>query len=114
MEERRRSKRIIVKLKTEIVTESQGHTGFLENLSEEGIYMITAPANPMIDFPPGTSLELKFLLPSKELLNLKCKVKWSFRTPPHGLTNSMGLEIIDPPPQYMELLEALSSHGPKN
>ena len=108
MDDRRRAKRIVIKLKAEIVTESQGsNIGYLENLSEEGIYMISVPANPMIDFQPGTTFDLKFQLSSGQKLNLHCKVKWSFKTPPHGLTNSMGLEIIDPPEEYKELLKTL-------
>ncbi|MBI4680203.1 MAG: hypothetical protein HY753_03050 [Nitrospirae bacterium] len=69
--------------------------------------MISAPANPMIDLQPGTAFDLKFQLPSGQNVNLHCKVKWSFKTPPHCLTSSMGLEIIDPPEEYKELLKTL-------
>jgi hypothetical protein len=106
--EKRRSKRKIVRLKAERISGNKNHAVFIENLSEEGIYMITAPAKTSMDFTPGTKLELKFQFPSGDTLNLRCKVIWSYKkTPPDGLTNSVGMEIIAPPLKYKEFVKTL-------
>ncbi|MBI5050982.1 MAG: PilZ domain-containing protein [Nitrospirae bacterium] len=107
MDDRRRSKRIIVNLRVELIFADKNYVGFIENISEEGIYMVTAPTNPAIDLTAGTALELKFQLPSGRALNLNCKVKWAFKTPTHYLTNSLGLEIIEPTQEYKEFLKVL-------
>ncbi len=106
--ERRRSKRIILSLEAELISGDTSYDGLIGNISEDGIYMRTMPTKTSIDtFTPGTNFELKFQLPSEEKLSLHCIVKWSHKTPPHGLTYSMGMEIIDPPPEYKKFLETL-------
>ncbi len=97
--ERRRSKRIFASFNTELTSGGKSYTGIIENLSENGVgvYMETAPTKNTIDCTPGTTLQLKFQPISGETLYLHCKVKWSHKTPPHGLTNSIGMEIIEPP-----------------
>lgn len=95
--EKRLSKRIIIGLKAEIISGDIICEGVIENLSEAGIYVITAPTKTEIDFAPGTILEVKFQFLSGETLNLQCEVKWSYKTPPHSLTNRIGMKIIDPP-----------------
>lgn len=105
--ERRRSKRKIVRLRAERISGNKNHAVFIENLSEDGIYLITAPAKTAIDFPPETMLKVKLQLPSGGTLNLHCKVIWLHKTPPDGLTNSIGLEIIAPPLKYKEFIKTL-------
>jgi len=105
--EKRSLKRKIVTLKAEIVSCGKSYAGFIENISEDGIYMITAPTETEISFLTGTTLGLKFQLPSGGTQNLHCKVMWSYKTPPHGLTHSIGMEIINPPPEYKEFLKTL-------
>ncbi len=105
--EKRRSRRKIVSLEAELISGGISYKGFIGNISGDGIYIRTAPTKTTINFAPKTTLELKFQLPSGETLNLHCKVIWSYKTPPHGLTYSMGVKIIDPPPKYKEFLETL-------
>jgi hypothetical protein len=105
--ERRRFRRKIVSLKAELISGGVSYLGVIENLSEEGIYMRIAPTKNAIDFVPGTKVELRFQPSSEETLNLPCSVKWAYKTPPHGLTTSIGMEIINPPPEYKEFLETL-------
>jgi len=116
--ERRNSRRITVNLNAELISGSINQLGFIENISEEGLYLKTAPTRTKIDYTPGRILELKFRLPSKETLNLNCKVIWAYRSPHNGLTSSMGIDpppeytemgiqIIDPPPRYIEFVNTL-------
>jgi hypothetical protein len=95
--EKRHSNRIVIGLKAEIISDDIHYEGVIENLSEDGICVITVPTENTIDFAPGAILQIKFQFLSEETLNLRCKVKWSCKTPPHGLTQKIGMEIIDPP-----------------
>jgi len=107
--ERRRAKRIRVSLKAERISGNEKYAVFIENISEHGIQMITSPSNTHKKYIPGQDMELKFRLSSGETLNLNCKVRWAYyKTPPERLTDSIGLEIIDPPLKYIEFVSALS------
>ena len=103
----RRSERVILNLPAEIIIQGVSYASSIENLSEEGAYIITASAENTSAFSSDTVLQLKFHFPSGEAQLLHCKIKWSYLTPPHGFTNSMGLEIIDPPFSYQGQLKSL-------
>jgi hypothetical protein len=105
--ETRRNKRIMINLKAELFLGDARHACFIENMSETGIYIVTAPTKSSLDFAPESAFELRFKIPSGDKLNLQCSVIWSFPTPPHGYTNSIGLEIKDPPLTYLEALKEL-------
>lgn len=105
--ERRRHKRIIVNIQAELICEDTRHICFIQNLSENGVYIVTAPSKESPDFSPESLYDLRFHLPSGERMDLHCTVKWSYPTPPHGYTRSIGLEITDPPLMYAEVLKTL-------
>jgi hypothetical protein len=59
-------------------------------------------------YNPGTDIDLKLELASGKAINLTCRVRWScLKTPPDGLTDSIGLEVIDPPLPYRNFVRAL-------
>jgi hypothetical protein len=95
--ERRQYKRIIVGFEAEILYEGKNYSGVIENLSESGISILTAPMQTEVDFKPGTSIEIKFQPPTGESPVLHCKIKWSYKISPHNLRSKIGMEIIDPP-----------------
>jgi hypothetical protein len=106
--ERRRSRRIKVKLKAERISGNEKFGVFIENISETGIHIITTPSKKHRKYSPGTDIDLKFMLKTGDTIDLRCKVIWAeLKSPPNGLTDSIGLEIIDPPPQYIEFIRAL-------
>ena len=105
--EARRSKRAILDIAAEIIDGDRRRAGTIENLSDEGIYVVTAPTKSEKDLFPGTEVEIRFWLPSGENIQLHCVVQWSYLTPPHGYTFSMGLRITDPPLTYQEALKTL-------
>ena len=105
--EMRRHKRAIVSLQAEIIANDKRYATSIENLSDEGAYIVMATSQPSLNFSADTHLELRFRMPSGEKISLQCKVKWSYQTPPHGYTNSVGLEIIEKPPEYNEALKTL-------
>lgn len=108
-EERRGSKRAIANLKAEFTADSNTYTGVIENLCVEGICLTADTTEAARDFIPGTSIKLRFQIPSGETLNLYCLIIWlhTCRVPSHGLTNSMGIKIIDPPLRYKEFYKKL-------
>jgi len=103
----RKHKRFIVSMEAELLFRANHFACSVENLSEVGVYIITSYAESITDFPPGTSIELIVKFPNGESQRLNCKVKWQYKTPPYGVTNSIGMEIMDPPPSYIESLKTL-------
>ncbi len=100
-------KRIIVSLNAEIILDDESIAGKIENLSEDGLYMIVNPSKTSFDFSPESKFMIKIHLASRETRTFLCKVKWSYKTPPHELTNSLGMEILAPYAEYKDLLNAL-------
>lgn len=103
----RRDERVIVNLEAELIAGENRHACFIENLSPKGMYIVTASSKSSYDFAPASIFYLRFNLPSGDKMELRCSVIWSYPTPPHRYTKSIGLEIIDPPPSYLEALKAL-------
>jgi hypothetical protein len=115
--EKRNATRKKVNLHAEVFSESEYHLGFIENISEEGMFMKTAPTAAAPSFSPGTMINLKIQLPSGEDLNLQCRVVWSYKSPHEGLASmiitpspeytAMGMQIIEPPEKYQEFIAAV-------
>ncbi len=105
--ERRKARRLTVNLKAERISCIKDCAVFIENLSETGIQMITAPAKNSKLFVAGSDLELKLKTSEGKTIKLQCNVKWSYDNSTEDLTNSVGLEILDPPREYREFIKDL-------
>ena len=105
--ERRGAKRLVVNMKAERLSCTKNCSVFIENLSDTGIYMITAPSKNK-DYEPGRRLLMKLELATGKTLNLQCNVKWSYDNSPEDLTNSVGLEILNPPDEYKNFINTLN------
>ena len=105
--EKRRYERKTLHLDAESITGDANLAVFIENLSEDGICMITAPSKSLITFTPKKKINLKLKLSSGDILDLTCKVSWSHRTSPRSSTYSVGMEIIDPPEEYIEFVKTV-------
>ncbi len=117
--ERRLHRRILVSLKAEFMRGNKRYTGYIENLSEDGVrwhrYVgdIDSFSDNNIcmvsgtDFKPGTTLELELFFPTGKTLILHCKVIWSHVAAPDGFLKRIGMKIIDPPVQYTEYVKTL-------
>lgn len=99
--------RKIVNLKASIVSNNKRHPGIIENLTKNTLYLRAATINPSSDFTPGKSFEIHFQSTSGRGISLPGKVLWSYDTPPHGLTKSIGMEIEEENPEYKKLLDEL-------
>lgn len=99
------SDRVSENLDAEIIAGGVSYSGIIMNFSEEGLYMVTATANSIVDIPPLSTVELKCTLPDGNSLNMNCEVKWFQRkTSPHGVSFCMGMEIKSPPKEYENFL----------
>lgn len=103
----RNAGRVITTFPAEIICGEKRYAGSVENLSPDGAYLVTGPVKIPMEFAPDLFLALKFHVPTGETLDLHCRIKWSYPTPPHGYTHSIGVEIIAPPLIYMEILKNL-------
>ncbi len=79
----------------------------MENLYKYGVYIRNTPDEEVVNCNHRESLEVELQLPSGEKLNLLCRVKRFNidKTQSHGLTNSISMEIIDPPLKYKEFFK---------
>lgn len=105
--EKRSEKRHMLGFKCELLYGGKSYFGSVENISENGLNMIAYPLNRAIDFNVGTELEMKFQFLSGEAVNLRCAVKWSYKTSPHDFMFSIGTKIIESSPEYKEFLKSL-------
>ena len=106
--ERRLFERKTVHLKAERLSGDESNAVFIKNISEQGLQIITTPAERADDYPPDTFFDLRFQLSSGETIELQCIVKWAYQNdPPDDLTSSVGMEIIDPPLRYKEFVKNL-------
>lgn len=107
--EKRRTHRIKINLKAERISGDAKHGVFIENISEKGINIIIANEKTLKEYFPGKDVDLRFRLSSGEALNLRCKVMWFCPdAQPDIRTESVGLEIINPPTRYIEFVRALT------
>jgi hypothetical protein len=103
--------RIGVDLEAEIIFYNKSYEVKIENLSENGFFIRTFPEHDSIDFHSGTIFKLKQELPSGEEVSMDCKVVWSEKNVLDGVTNNLGLQILELPPQYDEYVKTLyTSH----
>ena len=105
--ERRHAARKTIKIKAERLSCTGKCSVFIENLSETGIKMITAPHKEN-DFAPGKDLDLELELSTGNTINLSCNVKWSYDDPSKDQSSSVGLEIISAPQEYKKFVKAIA------
>ncbi len=94
--ERRRKNRISIGFKVDLISEGSKHTGEVENLSEDGACILTLPAEVQFEPEPESELDVMFHVFSEESLQFRCRIKWVKKNSSHGLTKTVGIEIIDP------------------
>jgi len=103
--ERRRARRVTINLKAERISCINDCSVFIENISETGIYLITAPEKKNT-YIPGTEMDLELELSTGKTINLNCNVKWAENSTDEK-SKSVGLEIINPPLEYKDFLKTL-------
>lgn len=107
--EKRRSKRKPVSLDTSLIAEGANCSGYIENICEHGFHLITSSSDTKSAYIPEAIFELEVPDKSGTMASLQCEVRWVHinKTPIHGLTYRMGMEILNQPPEYQAILNTL-------
>ena len=105
--ERRLLKRKIVSIKAEVVLDGEKSAGLIENISEGGIYLVTASSKHAGEFSAGKAANVRFIGPSGATIDLHCNILWGYKTPPHGMTHSVGMEIKTPSQEFTDFYNGL-------
>lgn len=98
----------MTRLKAELISRGVSYPGFIESLSSDNIYFLTNAEIPPEKLPPGSKYKIKFRQPTGEYLDLECRLKWSYRTPPHGLTEWIGIELTRDDSKYLKFYRSLN------
>jgi hypothetical protein len=103
--EKRHSKRKRASLDAKLICSGKNYTGFIENICEHGLHLITASKKSKTSFIPEKILKLKIQNKGNKK-SLNCEIRWVHinKTPIHGLTYRMGMKILKQPPEYKEFL----------
>ncbi len=109
MEKRRSKRKPVDLLKVEVITDDVNYSGVIENITEYGMHLITASKKSEAALVPEKILEIQFSPPVKTKANLFCEIRWVHinKTPIHGLTYRMGMEVVKYPTDFNELLTTL-------
>lgn len=97
----------IVNMRAKLVTGTKSFDGFIENVSDNEIYVITRAFSSFPDFTSGTPVTLHLESSSNGVIDLQGRIKWTYMTPPHGLTSSLGIEITGSHLKYGELFAGM-------
>ena len=104
----RSSKRLPVQLEAELIYNDITSVAIVENISDHSVYVKIAHLKNTLHNMPETDVFLKIQLQSGRMLYLKCKKIWSDKNSPHSLFESVAVELIDPPKEYLDFYHTLS------
>ncbi|MBC8413459.1 PilZ domain-containing protein [bacterium] len=107
--ERRTNTRKVISMNAELIAGGQSYSGIIVNMSEQGLYMVTAESGQLIDIAPKSQVTLIAVLPNNEMVSMSCDIKWfQKKEMPAWFTFKLGLEILNPPSQYREFVSQLN------
>ncbi len=101
--EKRRAKRLVLRLFVKYGVDRMPYVGFTEDLSPTGIYLKSN-----VVFPPKTQLTLKLALPDSQIAHLTGKVMWEKKIPPTEAGSEktgMGIRILKADEVYLEFIK---------
>jgi hypothetical protein len=97
-----------VNLNGNIYSGGKTYAGNIEYISNEDMgYIISFLIKVAKDFTPPQTMQLSFLTPLGSSLNLTCNVICFLRSEPEDKTLTMGMKVLNPPPQYTEFIDTL-------
>ena len=100
-----------VQFSTHLIVGDIRYVGNIINISTTGVamYVNTHFPDNTIDCKKGEVLMLEVQSPLGKPIKLKCQIKWlRFQHYSEGLTTSMGMEIINPPADFINLFNTLN------
>ncbi len=99
--QRRAFERIPTNLQTTFLSENNNCTGTVMNLSENGMFI-----NTKLSFPFDSMLEIRIPL-KEEILKVPVKVSRIVKT--DDFYGAIGVELLNPPQNYLEFVNRLKS-----
>ncbi|UCD35535.1 MAG: PilZ domain-containing protein [Nitrospiraceae bacterium] len=103
---KRRHKRFIITLNAQVVIGEKTYDGIISNVSEEGVSStITTYIKTDDAFSPQKKIRLIFELPTGDLVELECEIRWYLRPQEKGKNLMLGLYIMEPPVIYREWIQ---------
>jgi hypothetical protein len=107
--ERRKFDRKKYRFRGYFISGNTKYLGFIENFSEEGIFITTAPTTNPINISSHATHEVQFQLPSGEILTIPGKVeRFQTENSSYGLIYKISMKIINPPIKYKQILKTYS------
>ena len=98
--EKRLHSRMPSKIKARFYCNDTDYSGTIMNISEDGMFISTVK----VAFPFESNLEI--FIPLKEML-LKVPVKVCRLTKTENVFDGMGVQVIDPDPDYLQFVRSL-------
>lgn len=110
--EHRRSNRVDLSLFAELTFANKNLNGFIENMSENGIFKRVFSDAEFQGLLSGINVGVNFMLPSDNVIDLQCNVKWLnvYAKPFSEIIYNVGMEIIKPPKRYLKFVNDLYKH----
>jgi len=96
--------RRVVALEAKIVLDGNNYPGFIKNISEHGLHLLSASGKKLesdmlwnIHFAPGMTLKIERQTAALKKTDLRCIVRWVHinKDLAQGLTYRMGLDILN-------------------
>ena len=108
-EKRRSSRRSLNSHNTAVICNGTTYNGVVENMGNNGLHVIAASKECVTSFVPETILEVQINSSQEKQVNLHGEVRWVHinKTPIHGLTYRMGVEIMKDSPEYEQYVSML-------
>jgi len=100
-----------VKLATNLIVAGERHSGFIINFSAKGVGMFiinTTFPESTINCTKGSLLKLEVQSTLGIYLTIQCRIRWLRikKSSSQGMTTTMGMEVIDPPPSFEKLFKS--------
>jgi hypothetical protein len=104
--EKRLCKRKNVGLAGEIIFGDLIKPVLIEDISGEGMRMKISPSRDKVNITVGRRYEVRFRIPSGEVLNSLCDATWLHIIPPHNL-NKVGMKVAATTARFKDFLDDL-------
>lgn len=106
--QRRSYKRLPFGFRAELVAHSVIYEAFVENISENGmnIKIVQISSDHNLDYVSDVALKIHPTFGRR--IDLNGRKKWSSKISPNSIIESIGIEIIDPPPEYKKLYKIIA------
>jgi hypothetical protein len=110
MEKRDHSRKGVSLLSASIHYNDKTYYGVVENISANGMHAIAASRDEAAPFLPESIIEIDIDHSEHPCKGIKCEIRWVHinKTPIHGLTYRMGLEVLQSTQEFENILKQIS------